>query len=198
MSLLIESIKLLDGEFYNLSFHERRMKNSIKALYGTAESINLGDLLSNLKFAQTGLFKCRIVYDEVVREIEFLPYVPKIIHSLKVVTDDQISYEHKYADRQNLEELFRLRDACDDILIVRDDHVTDSSYSNIVFKREGNWFTPKLPLLRGTMRKFLLESKMIRDADIRKADIPAFESFKLINAMLGFEGPEINISNIIF
>ncbi len=198
MSLLIESIKILNGQSYNLFYHEQRMRNSLGDLCGVDEPINLEEFLNGFQFPKEGLYKCRIVYDDRSRDVEFLPYVPKVIGTLKLVDGGDISYEYKYADRSEIDNLFKGRETCDDILIIKGDRVTDSSYSNVVFKREGEWFTPWSALLRGTMRQYLLDRNAIKEEEIRKWDIPSFESCKLINAMLGFEGPEINISNIIF
>lgn len=198
MSRLIESIKLLNGEFHNLFYHEQRMRNSLRNLFGVHEPINLKEFLNGFQFPKEGLYKCRIVYDDKSREVEFLPYAPKVINTLKLVDGGDISYEYKYEDRSELDNLYARRGTCDDILIIKDDQVTDSSFSNIVFKRNGKWFTPSSMLLSGTMRQYLLDCEVIREEKIRKRDISSFESFKLINAMLGFEGPEINISNIIF
>jgi 4-amino-4-deoxychorismate lyase len=198
MSLLIESVKLLDGKFHNLFYHEQRMRSSLEDLCGVEDSVNLEEFLGAFQFPKEGLYKCRIVYDDVNKEVEFIPYVPKRLNTLKIVEDDDISYEYKYKDREEIDKLFLLRADCDDILIIKDDHVTDSSFSNIVFKRKNEWVTPWSALLRGTMRHFLLDREIIKEEAIRKEDIPSFESFKLVNAMLGFEGPELSISNIIF
>jgi 4-amino-4-deoxychorismate lyase len=198
MSLLIESIKLLNGKFNNLFYHEQRMRNSLEHLFGVRTEINLEAFLRRFQFPGEGLHKCRIVYDDRNCEVEFLPYVPTVISTLNVVETDDVTYEYKFADRTKINDLYARKEHCDDILIVKEDQVTDSSYCNIVFKHTGAWVTPRAPLLRGTMRQYLLDQEIIREADIRKDDIPSFESFKLINAMLGFEGPEMKISNIIF
>ena len=52
-----------------------------------------------------------------------------------------------------------MRGACDEILIIKDGHITDTSISNIVFRLpDGWWLTPFTPLLKGIMRTYLLES----------------------------------------
>ncbi|HEY9005937.1 aminotransferase class IV [Ohtaekwangia sp.] len=198
MSLLIESIKLLDGKYYNLSHHEQRMNRSLKYLCGTHDYIDLEEFLSNIDKPEQGLFKCRIVYDDVAREVEFLPYEYKKISSLRIVEHDRINYEFKYTDRKLINRLFDLRKDCDDILIVKRGFVTDSSYSNIVFRKNKHWVTPWSALLKGTQRQKLLEQNIIEEDDIRIEDIRSFESFKLINAMFEFDGEEIDVSNIVF
>ena len=197
MSLLLESIKLLDGEYHNLFYHEQRMSRSLKILCGTQGYVDLEEFLQNVDKPKQGLFKCRIVYDDTSREIEFIPYQYKSIASLRVIEHDRISYEFKYADRKTLNRLFELRKNCDDILIVKRGLVTDSSSSNVVFKKDKYWYTPWSALLKGTMRAKLLERNLIIEEEIRVKDIKTFQSFKPINAMWEFDAPEIDVSNIV-
>ncbi|HEY9045252.1 MAG TPA: aminotransferase class IV [Ohtaekwangia sp.] len=198
MSLLIESIKLLDGKYYNLSHHEQRMNRSLKSLCGSHDYVDLEEFLSNIDKPEQGLFKCRIVYDEISREVEFHPYEYKKIRSLRIVEHDRIHYEFKYTDRKLINRLYDLRKDCDDILIVKRGFITDSSYSNIVFRKNKHWVTPWSALLKGTQRQKLLEQNIIEEDDIRIEDIRSFQSFKLINAMFEFDGEEIDVSNIVF
>jgi hypothetical protein len=37
----------------------------------------------------------------------------------------------------------------------------------------------------------------IKEATLRVQDIPSSKSFRLLTAMLGFEGPEIDVSKIV-
>lgn len=197
MSLLLESVKLLNGEFHNLFYHEQRMNRSLRLICGHHEHVDLEELFKNIDFPRQGLFKCRITYDEAQREIEFVPYVYKPISTLRIIEHDRISYEFKYADRKMINRLYDLKKNCDDILIVKRGFVTDSSYSNILFKRGKHWYSPWSVLLKGTMRAQLLERGRIHEEEIRIEDIKTFETFKLINAMIEFEGPEIDVSNIV-
>jgi 4-amino-4-deoxychorismate lyase len=167
-------------------------------LFGEEHWFVLEDFLLHLKRPEAGLYKCRVTYDDRSKDVQFIPYEAKVIRSLRLVQGNGIEYEHKYTDRKGIDDLFTLRRDCDDILIVNEDRVTDSSYSNIVFKRKNNWYTPWSVLLKGTMRQNLLEWNNIIEEDIFVDDIKNFESFKLINAMLGFAGPEIDVSNIVY
>jgi 4-amino-4-deoxychorismate lyase len=157
----------------------------------------LEEFLKRLDLPRQGLFKCRMVYDDFSRDVEFIPYQYRSINSLRVVEHDRISYEFKYCERKVLNRLFELRKTCDDILIVKRGLVTDSSISNIAFKKGKYWYTPWSPLLKGTTRAYLLERDVIKEEEIRVDDLKSFESFKLINAMLEFDSPEIDISNIV-
>jgi 4-amino-4-deoxychorismate lyase len=198
MSLLLESIKLLDGQFENLFQHEQRMNRSLKMLCGTTGDFDLEKLLDKIDRPRRGLFKCRITYDDITSDIEFIPYVPKVIQTLRAIENDRITYNFKYVDRKPIEKMFEARNGSDDILIIKGGVVTDSSYANVVFRRGKRWLTPWSPLLKGTMRAFLLEREIIAEEEIRVEDIDMYEGFKLVNAMIGFDGPEQPISNIIF
>ena len=197
MSLLIESIKLLDGKFHNLSYHEQRMHRSLQMLCGDDDPIELEGFLRRFERPAKGLYKCRIEYDERSKDVEFVPYQQRAINSLRIVEHDRINYEFKYKDRKTIDRLFELRRECDDILIVKRGYITDTSYCNIVFNRNGKWYTPWSALLKGTQRQNLLERNMIHEEDITPEDLSLFKSFKLINAMVEFDGPEIDVSNIV-
>ena len=196
MSLLLESIKLVDGQFQNLFYHEQRVNRSLEMLCGVEDPLDLEAFLKNVQIPTTGLYKCRLIYDERMREVEFIPYTIKPISSIRIVEHDRINYEFKYADRKTIDRLYELRNGCDDILIVKKGMVTDSSYCNIVFKKGKHWYTPWSALLKGTQRQKLLEWQKIEEEDITVDDIKSFESFKLINALLEFEGPELSVDKI--
>ena len=197
MSRLIESIKLENGRFHRLHFHQMRMDKALLDLFQIKNNNNLLNILSKQAFPKSGLYKCRISYRQKIDSIEFIPYEAKSIQSLKVVHDSEIEYSYKYEDRSKLNILFEQRQFCDDILIVKDGFVTDSSFSNIIFFDGYKWITPKTPLLKGTMRQFLLEAAEIKEETITIQNITSFKSFRLINAMLGFDGPEIEVSKIV-
>jgi 4-amino-4-deoxychorismate lyase len=197
MSLLIESIKLLDGKFCNLFYHEQRMLRSLHLLFGIHDDLNLEKFLNGLHFPDKGLFKCRIVYDDISKEVEFHPYQVRPVNSLMIVEHDRISYEFKYVDRKTIDKLYTLKKDCDDILIIKRGLVTDSSYSNIVFRKGSQWYTPWSALLKGTQRQKLIDDNKLIQEEINAEDIRSFDTFKLINAMLEFESPEIDVTNIV-
>ena len=197
MSRLIESIRLLDGKFYNLFYHQQRMNHACMMLFDSSDFIDLNKVLEKANPPEKGLYKCRVVYDDHTATVEFVPYTPASIKTLRVVESADISYEYKFRDRAGLDALYSMRGECDDILIVKEDQVTDTYFANIVFKNNEGWCTPESTLLKGTMRQSLLDNKKIREERITKQDIRYFQRFKLINAMLGFEGPEQDIANII-
>lgn len=198
MSRLLESIYLKDGQFRNLSYHMRRMKQSSLALFGKEIQGNFENWFDEEQIPQTGWFKCRIVYQAFIEQVEFVPYSEKPVRSLKLVTDNSISYSHKFLDRHQLQQLFEQRGEADDIIIVKDNAITDSTYANLIFRKKEKWYTPTSCLLKGTMRESLLQANRIEEINIEVKDLSAYQSCKLINSMLGMDTAEIDIRSIIY
>jgi len=81
--------------------------------------------------------------------------------------------------------------ACiNDVLIIRNGLVTDTSYCNIIFENEMGLFSPQNPLLKGVQRDFLLQQRKIETAIIGVDDIKKYSFFYLINAMIPLEEAE--------
>ena len=197
MSLLFETIRLEDGVFINLEFHNLRFNRSREELLGEKNQLFLENEIVVPSDCKTGTYKCKVSYSTSIFEIEIIPYQKRVIESLKLVEDNAISYSHKYSDRSHLIQLLTLRDDCDDILIVKDGYITDTSFSNIVFFDGEKWVTPSRPLLRGTMRESLLTRNLIEEADITFDDLKKFKEARLINAMLPLDkGIAMRIENI--
>ena len=131
-----------------------------------------------------GIYKCRVVYSDKIIDVTFEKYSRRSVHGLKLVYDDGIDYAYKYEDKNCLLSLRERRGHCDDILIVKNGWITDTSFSNIVFFDGHKWITPASPLLKGTKRAFLLAAGLISEDEIAVADIRLFREAALINAML--------------
>lgn len=196
MYRFIETIKLLDGNFFNLDYHQRRMDQTMYRFFGQKGNMHLAHFLTQQPFALSGLFKCRIVYDKTILSVEFLPYTIKPLRSLKVVHNNFIEYAHKFESRDQLTALFNQRKQHDEVIIVKDNLVTDASYANLIFFDGKAWYTPSSCLLNGTMRQTLIDQQKINPVQISLSDLANFEKVKLINSMIGSEGPEIPVSQI--
>ncbi len=197
MCRLIESIKINNQGIHNLKWHEKRMNESRKALFDIAMPIALEPLVQLPKIESSQTIKCRVIYSEEVNKVEYLTYTKNKISHLKIVHADNISYNFKYENRSMLQELLEYKGDCDDVLIVKNGRITDTSYCNIVFFNGEKWITPKFPLLKGTMRDYLLEIDKIQEEDIFVEDVYNYQKFKLINAMFGFENEEYAIENLV-
>lgn len=191
MCRLLETLRYENGRFHNLKYHRQRMNYARKMLFHLTDEIDLDKTLlkaakEQLPNENSGLFKCRVVYDSRILEIRFSTYVLPQIRSLRLVKSDDINYAFKYEDRGSLNRLFALRGDADDILIVKNGLVTDTSFCNVLFFNGRQWLTPEQPLLRGTRRAALLEKERVETAVIRADDLHNFTKVRLINAMIRF------------
>ena len=181
----------------NIALHNERFNRSRRELLGIQEESSLEVLVILPGDLPPGKIKCRIVYSREIESITFTPYILKKLQSLQLIEDDFIDYAYKFHDRHPLEKLSQNITA-DDILIVKNGFITDTSYANIVFWDGIKWLTPAWPLLAGTMRSKLLQEGKIQTEEIKKSDIRFFKSAKIINAMIGLEeSPSIPVRNII-
>ncbi len=199
MYLLVETIRIENGRFVNINFHNERMTRSLYNIYGLKTKTDLANVIEIPESARNGIHKCRVLYDDKTTGIEFAPYSIRPVSSLRVVSGDEICYPYKYINRDRINRLFDTRGECDDILIVKYGKVTDTSYSNVIFRDdEGNWVTPSTFLLPGTRRASLLHEGIIKETEISFSDIAKYSEVKLINAMMGIEDTEgIPVGNII-
>lgn len=197
MSRFLESIAIVDGQIQRLPWHQRRVDQALNAFYKDA-TLDLYAVIQKNAALQPGTVKCRVLYDSDSYDVQFSQYSPRDIKTLKLVENNDIDYPFKFADRTAINNAFDQRGDCDDILIVKNGRIMDSSIANIALRRDEKWFTPREPLLRGTMRDYLLENGVLAEANIGVRDLPSFHGYKLINALLAFASDEFPVSNIHF
>ena len=196
MKQFLESICCKDGVLLNLSYHQQRLDKVFQHFYPGHLPISLAVLTIPEEY-QKGIYKCRLKYSHQILSLEFSSYAMRPINSLKLVEHNQIEYAHKYADRTTLNELFEKKSIADDVLIVKNGLLTDTTYANIALFDGIKWLTPVSPLLAGTRRAKLLDDGIIQLATIKKNDIGNFQCVRLFNAMIPFEeGPIISTKNI--
>ena len=180
----IETIRIEKGKIHHLSYHQQRVNRTFAHFWPERVPLNLQQELSNVPDGP-GVFKARLVYDENGKiEQSYTPYTPRTIHSLKLIQDDVIDYTYKSTNRSELSRLTDLRGEADEIIIVKNGLLTDTSYSNIALFDGNQWFTPSTPLLQGTMRQWLMDHGVIIPAEISVTSLQHFEKIALINAMM--------------
>ena len=184
LPLLLETIRIENGEVFNLPYHQKRFDKSRKRLFGTEKNLELSNLITTAP--SRGLYRCRIVYGREIQSVEYLPYTPKEIHLLRVVSA-KIEYPCKYLNRDDFNTLLRENSDVDEILIEKDGLLTDTTISNIAFYDGNTWFTPQKPLLEGTMRAKLIDEGFLKTKEITKEELPRYTQVALINAMIGFK-----------
>jgi 4-amino-4-deoxychorismate lyase len=196
MCRFIESIKLLDGIFYRLEFHQMRMNICSELFYPDADFIHLQSALTNSHSPQSGLFKCKVTFDSEILKIEYFPYKKRKINSLRIVPTEIESLPYKNEDRKDYNLSFGLRGKYDDVLLVRKGLLTDTSICNIALFDGLSWLTPAKPLIYGVNRASLLEEGKIIEKDIKQDELKNFSKIRLFNAMIEFGEIELKISDI--
>lgn len=177
---LLETIKVENGQYLFLAFHQERVNWSrIKLGFSKALKLKLPNP------PKTGIFKCRIVYSDKIEKIEFTIYKEKKTHTFSLAFSNDITYSLKFENRTAINNLKNeFIGNSDEIIIIKNGLVTDSSIANIIFYNGQKWITPKFPLLRGTTRERLLREHKIFEANIDFRDISKFKRIVFINAMI--------------
>ena len=201
MSLLFETICVRDGVLQNLDYHNERFNRSRKELFGANRSIDLGSFVCVAPAYRQGIYKCKLIFDKKIQDIIIEPYTPKLIERLYCVEANEIDYSYKYLDRSALDNLKKdlKNSAQEDIIMVRNGEITDSSYANLVFWDGSQWLTPEKPLLAGTKRAKLLSENRIFAQKIKIHDLKNYSKLMLVNAMLDFdENRALDIDKVCF
>ncbi|MFT7823570.1 MAG: aminotransferase class IV [Sulfurimonas sp.] len=181
--LLLETIRCENGILGNLPYHQKRVDRSRNDLFGLKDKLELSSVL---KAPKNGLYRCRLLYGREIISIQYLPYTPKEIHTIKVLAAD-IDYPYKYADRTELDTLLRSHPDADEIIIEQKGLITDTTISNIAFFDGEKWVTPDQPLLEGTMRAKLIDEGFLHPEKIHSSRIRQYQQVALTNAMIGFK-----------
>ncbi|BCX78622.1 hypothetical protein LBC_00840 [Campylobacter sp. 19-13652] len=136
---------------------------------------------------QAALQRAKLIYTvngELV-SCELSPYKPRQIASIRLINSD-IDYSKKWLDRSEIDALFALKGRCDEVLVVKDGLISDTSIANVAVLIGGKWLTPKTPLLRGTCRDRLVGQRLIKPANIDVKSLLEARGFAVLNAMTGF------------
>lgn len=183
--MLLESICLINGKIQNRSMHIKRMRTT--GLHFRFTPPDLPDIEGMLAPGMDEVkLKCRITYHTNINSIAFEHYHPKTIKSLKLVVASP-DYAFKFSDRTVLNDLLNQKNGCEEILIVRNGLITDTSFSNVVLSKGDELHTPAYPLLNGTKRQKLLNEGRIKEAQITPDNLKEYDRLYLINAMLDIE-----------
>ncbi|RLA73738.1 MAG: branched-chain amino acid aminotransferase [Epsilonproteobacteria bacterium] len=179
MEEFFETIKCEDEEVLNIHYHNQRVARTI--------GMNI-NLLEYIYPPNNKLLKCKVIYNkEEVLNVEFTPYKEKNIKSFKIIVDNTIEYKYKSANRKEIDKLYKEKEDCDEIIIIKNGLVTDTSIANILIYENGIWFTPKKPLLQGTTIDRLLLENHIKQSDITLKQLQQSNKIALTNAMIGFK-----------
>lgn len=185
MKLFSEVIKVQNKEFQNLDYHQARVDYT--TTHHQLNPINLDDLYAHLPSdLDDDIYKCRITYSDKIESFSLTPYTIANIGTLEFIQCDVVSYPFKFEDRTLINSL-KESSAADEVIIVKNNKITDASIYNLVFEVGKLRMTPKDCLLKGTKRQELLDKKLITEESLTLQDIQLFAKIYFINAMVGLE-----------
>jgi len=185
MCRFFETIKIVDGIIQNPLYHQKRIDDTLNHFYNAKVFNSIDELITVPHEFSNGLVKCRLSYDISENKLAFEKYETRKVNSLKLIFCDNIDYKFKYSDRTLINELLLQKEDCDDILIVKNGKLTDTSFSNIILFDRKKWITPDSPLLNGTCRQRMLKEGRIGEAQVFARNLKDFQKLILINAMRG-------------
>ena len=176
----LETIRADDGKLFHLAYHQARLNTTL----GESGVHKLSEILVAPK---EGLFRCRVSYNAVDIRVEYIPYLKREIKRLKIIEADRLEYARKYEAREDLNALFKKRENCDDICIIKNGLLCDTTIANIALFDGERWVTPKTPLLEGTTRARYLDEGKIFPKDIALSELFRYKKMALMNAMIDFD-----------
>ncbi len=190
-----ESIKIVNGIVQNQELHIARWNATLQQYFPQANKIEKLPIENIPLEYQTGIVKCKIVYAAEVVSIHFSHYQKQPITDFKIAANNAICYAFKNADRRDFIKHASLVPATTEVIIAKHGMLTDATYSNICLWNGTQWHTPKYPLLKGTMRAYLLAQNKIVEKVILLEDVHLYSKISFINAMNTLEERQIAITN---
>ena len=186
MSQFIESIKIEDQKIYLAELHQKRVNDTFSH-FGKEGSIDVAKIFKNLEIDENGLYKLRIIYDLNKNfRTQLIPYAISEIDDFQLVENNNYDYSFKFEDRKEFERM-KIKAKSEEIIVVKNNHITDTSFSNLLFLKGKDWFTPTTFLLNGVQRQHLLKSKKIKETEITLNNIKEFSHFQIINSLNDFD-----------
>lgn len=178
---LLETIQVIDGEFQHIHYHNNRFNNTRFELLENDNILHLENVIKIPSECSSGIFRCRVIYQNEIQEVSFTPYVYKEIKRLKLVDIGDWNYPYKFADRSFLNKLLVENPDVDEVIMTKNGLITDCTIANLAFWDGSNWLTPSTPLLKGTKRQQLLDKQEITEIKISTEDIEKYQGVCLIN-----------------
>lgn len=193
----IETIHIENYKARLLALHLSRIDQTCRETFGFGRN-NEQITADILQFAcsNSQKIKLSVHYNETDHWFISSAYLPKKIRKFYLVEASDLDYHLKYADRTALNNLKTHLKDDEEAIIIQAGRVTDTSFSNICFLKNGKWYTPDTPLLPGIKRRFYLETNQIKEKEIKVEDIPTYEKISLINSMLDLHVTAYDIGTI--
>lgn len=180
---VFESIAVIDGVYQNLEAHNERVHRTAQALWQQKKPLNFLEMVLPIP-PNDGVFKCRFSYNATHFDVQFSTYKPRIITTLHCYEAPDLFYEFKYSHRDAIDRYSVQLKSNEEVLFTRQGFLLDTSYANVALYREGKWYTPETPLLKGTRRAMGIRSGMLIPVPLHTNDLRYFETITWFNALL--------------
>lgn len=184
---LFESIRIIDGKVPLLDFHQHRLNLSYSAIFKKVNSHNLKECIEPF-LKKHGTQKCRFIYNDRAYRIEIIDYQliePKRIGWLRI--DPNFDYSFKFLERDFFNKVREVYSDYDEIILVQNNQITDSTYCNLVVYLDGQWTLPKSYLLNGVERSRIISKYNFTIKPVSIDKFLSAKEYKLINSMRPFE-----------
>lgn len=182
---LFETLLVLNGQVQNLSYHQQRFEQAVRELFGIRPNFALAEILVVPAEFQQGKVRCRIDYNAENFTIKFAPHTPKKIEYFRCIEVKNWDYHLKFSNRTQFDSLDILPN--EEVIIINNGKISDCSVGNLLFLKQGIWYSPQDYLLKGTQLTKLLMQKKVKPAQITRQDLSRYEKVMLINALNPFD-----------
>ena len=195
MFRFIETRRVEDSQIFLTDLHQERM-DRVFSHYGKENPYLLKEYFLQQNHDEHGLYKWRIVYDlNGSIHCQMIPYAVEIHNNFELINGNHLEYSFKYENREEINKL-KASASAEAVIFYQNGMITDTSYSNLIFRKDNEWYTPETFLLNGVMRQHLLKSGKIKALEIGLKNIKEFSHFQMINAMIPFNTQEYPIALI--
>lgn len=181
---LFETLAVIDGKFRNLAFHQMRVNLAFNTFFKKNCTLDLNKI-EIPEIYRTGFYRCRIDYNPQTFKIGFFEHIPRQIRTFHCVQVENFDYCFKYSDRKRLDQLKILQ--MDEVIIINNGFVSDCTIGNLLFFKNGKWFSPRHYLLKGTQLSYLLAQDQVELTEIRAEDLFHYEKIMVVNALNPFD-----------
>ena len=170
------------AEFYNFKFHREKIDDKLQDYLK-----NLGpesEKVIRLFLAKDG--EIRLTTSTYKKQNKDKPQF--ISFAMRPINSEDRSLYHKTTNRSVYENAIGENLDCDDILLWNEaGNITESTISNVIFKKDSEYFTPPVScgLLSGTYRAHLISQGHLKERIIPKAEINLYSEIYLINSVRG-------------
>lgn len=181
MFLCFETIKSIDGNLQNIEFHQKRFENTRKALFKQSDEISLREHISVPK---QGTYRVKVEYNNKIQNVTCKEYEETRVFKKFLLCNADFEYAFKFCERECF---CKPKHGADEILFLKNNLLSDTTIANIALMKDGVWFTPKKPLLKGTTRERLLEQGLLKEDNLGINDLKIAQKFAIMNALIGFK-----------